>query len=176
MKRARGTKSAIGCEADSVNMAHILMLLSQNDAQGTNLAQYYPADEERVFECKTCKRQFPSFQALGGHRASHKKPKTGSHDCTGQAGSAFPKPKLHECSICGLEFNIGQALGGHMRRHRQIGTEGFSVHNGISDIHKSCPDSGDNHLFHRDVTMPLTHQGDEMCKKDHELVTLNLFL
>ncbi|XP_011088799.1 zinc finger protein ZAT5 [Sesamum indicum] len=28
-----------------------------------------------VYECKTCSRAFPSFQALGGHRASHKKPK-----------------------------------------------------------------------------------------------------
>ncbi|GJT52776.1 zinc finger protein ZAT5-like protein [Tanacetum coccineum] len=28
-----------------------------------------------VYECKTCSRTFPSFQALGGHRASHKKPK-----------------------------------------------------------------------------------------------------
>ncbi|KAK4763062.1 hypothetical protein SAY86_008830 [Trapa natans] len=28
-----------------------------------------------VYECKTCSRTFPSFQALGGHRASHKKPR-----------------------------------------------------------------------------------------------------
>ncbi|KAL6493756.1 hypothetical protein OROGR_032091 [Orobanche gracilis] len=28
-----------------------------------------------VYTCKTCNRSFPSFQALGGHRASHKKPK-----------------------------------------------------------------------------------------------------
>lgn len=28
-----------------------------------------------VYECKTCNRSFTSFQALGGHRASHKKPK-----------------------------------------------------------------------------------------------------
>jgi C2H2-type zinc finger len=177
MKRSRG--STIGCEEDSVNMAHVLMLLSQNDGEGegTNLVQYYPATEERVFECKTCKRQFPSFQALGGHRASHKKPKTGSDDCAEQAGSAFTKPKLHECSICGLEFNIGQALGGHMRRHRQIGAEGINVHNGILDINKICGDStGDNHLFHVDMMKPLTDQRKMAGKKDRELVTLNLFL
>ncbi|KAG4996240.1 hypothetical protein AAZX31_10G056600 [Glycine max] len=28
-----------------------------------------------LYQCKTCNRCFPSFQALGGHRASHKKPK-----------------------------------------------------------------------------------------------------
>ncbi|WVZ83773.1 hypothetical protein U9M48_030878 [Paspalum notatum var. saurae] len=30
---------------------------------------------EYVYECKTCNRCFPSFQALGGHRTSHKKPR-----------------------------------------------------------------------------------------------------
>lgn len=28
-----------------------------------------------MYACKTCGRAFPSFQALGGHRASHRKPK-----------------------------------------------------------------------------------------------------
>ncbi|AAG51397.1 putative transcription factor C2H2 family [Arabidopsis thaliana] len=36
---------------------------------GGGRAGYY------VYQCKTCDRTFPSFQALGGHRASHKKPK-----------------------------------------------------------------------------------------------------
>ncbi|TKY51746.1 Zinc finger protein ZAT5 [Spatholobus suberectus] len=36
---------------------------------GSSRGGYY------VYECKTCNRTFPSFQALGGHRASHKKPK-----------------------------------------------------------------------------------------------------
>jgi hypothetical protein len=30
---------------------------------------------EFVYECKTCNKCFPSFQALGGHRTSHKKPR-----------------------------------------------------------------------------------------------------
>ncbi|KAH7512025.1 zinc finger protein ZAT5 [Ziziphus jujuba] len=33
-----------------------------------------------VYQCKTCNRCFPSFQALGGHRASHKKPKAASNN------------------------------------------------------------------------------------------------
>ncbi|KAK3009457.1 hypothetical protein RJ639_014214 [Escallonia herrerae] len=93
-------------------MANCLMTLSRG-------GQYDAASSipSRVFECKTCNRQFPSFQALGGHRASHKKPRLMGEDlhlnCSQPA-----KPKTHECSICGLEFAIGQALGGHMRRHR----------------------------------------------------------
>ncbi|CAI0398077.1 unnamed protein product [Linum tenue] len=38
-------------------------------ATTTNRAGFF------VYECKTCNRSFPSFQALGGHRASHKRPR-----------------------------------------------------------------------------------------------------
>ncbi|KAI8538677.1 hypothetical protein RHMOL_Rhmol09G0123200 [Rhododendron molle] len=34
----------------------------------------------RVFAYETCNREFPSFQALGGHRASHKKPRLTAAD------------------------------------------------------------------------------------------------
>ncbi|KAF5742594.1 putative C2H2-type zinc finger family protein [Tripterygium wilfordii] len=42
--------------------------LMETASNGEGKAGYY------VYECKTCNRTFPSFQALGGHRASHKKP------------------------------------------------------------------------------------------------------
>ncbi|KAI3458701.1 hypothetical protein Pfo_015364 [Paulownia fortunei] len=110
MKRSREGSDV----EDITSMANCLMLLSGGGTAGGG------GELNRVFECKTCNRQFPSFQALGGHRASHKKPRllmaAGDHLLL-QASSP-PKPKTHECSICGLEFAIGQALGGHMRRHR----------------------------------------------------------
>ncbi|GLT93109.1 hypothetical protein SLE2022_109140 [Rubroshorea leprosula] len=95
-------------------LANCLMMLSQGGSGP------YEADMNgsgRLFECKTCNRQFTSFQALGGHRASHKKPRLTEGD-GGVENQTAAKPKTHECSICGLEFAIGQALGGHMRRHR----------------------------------------------------------
>ncbi|KAJ0966651.1 hypothetical protein J5N97_023568 [Dioscorea zingiberensis] len=98
-----------------------------------------------VYECKTCNKCFPSFQALGGHRASHKKPKLAAPAITADEKKppandednsnnnlqismnsfykpvvATSRPRVHECSICGSEFSSGQALGGHMRRHRPL--------------------------------------------------------
>lgn len=43
-----------------------------------------------VYECKTCNRTFPSFQALGGHRASHKKPKTAAEVDQRKSPAAAP--------------------------------------------------------------------------------------
>ncbi|CAN8257180.1 unnamed protein product [Cochlearia groenlandica] len=45
---------------------------TSSSSNGGGKAGYY------VYQCKTCDRTFPSFQALGGHRASHKKPKATS--------------------------------------------------------------------------------------------------
>lgn len=47
-----------------------------------------------VYECKTCNRTFPSFQALGGHRASHKKPK--------------PSTAAEEKKVAGIEGEEGE--------------------------------------------------------------------
>ncbi|KAG8371253.1 hypothetical protein BUALT_Bualt13G0068400 [Buddleja alternifolia] len=146
------TSSAIStCTEEDEDMAKCLILLSHGGSPPPHTA----AEEEDkfttrkftematttigkvgiyVYECKTCNRTFPSFQALGGHRASHKKPKT-TVDIDRKKSPPPPplaepvtpppsshidrnKPKIHECSICGSEFGSGQALGGHMRRHR----------------------------------------------------------
>ncbi|KAK1421275.1 hypothetical protein QVD17_23474 [Tagetes erecta] len=107
-------------ELDSMitSTANYLMLLSRGP---TSTESYDVNTYNRVFECKTCNRQFTSFQALGGHRASHKKPRFGIADMENHHDQTLPsKPKSHKCSICGLEFATGQALGGHMRRHRMV--------------------------------------------------------
>ncbi|KAJ9181516.1 hypothetical protein P3X46_009639 [Hevea brasiliensis] len=99
----------------------------------------------QLYQCKTCNRFFPSFQALGGHRTSHKKPHNKTNNEENRVieeeedqllknmstalslqmpnralygSSNIKSNKVHECSICGAEFSSGQALGGHMRRHR----------------------------------------------------------
>ncbi|KAJ1686547.1 hypothetical protein LUZ63_017937 [Rhynchospora breviuscula] len=71
-----------------------------------------------VFECKTCNRQFPSFQALGGHMTSHLRRKVRFNRLDLVIGTKLKEPKKHVCNFCGKEFMLGQALGGHKRLHR----------------------------------------------------------
>ncbi|KAL5569457.1 hypothetical protein UlMin_026032 [Ulmus minor] len=49
-----------------------------------------------VYECKTCNRTFPSFQALGGHRASHKKPRAAMAEIDQKKNSLFVFPSDDE--------------------------------------------------------------------------------
>ncbi|KAL3325204.1 hypothetical protein AABB24_039017, partial [Solanum stoloniferum] len=100
-------------EDDRQVEAEALMLLSRfnNNNISTPLDHLHIND----FECKTCNKRFPSFQALGGHRASHNKKSRLLGEFLVQTNK---KNKMHKCSICGVEFSLGQALGGHMRRHR----------------------------------------------------------
>lgn len=60
-------------------MAHCLILLAQGSNQSSNnnniITNHKGSNGITSYECKTCNKSFSSFQALGGHRASHKKPK-----------------------------------------------------------------------------------------------------
>ncbi|KAG2332114.1 hypothetical protein Bca52824_003294 [Brassica carinata] len=70
------------------------------------------------FKCETCGKEFGSYQALGGHRASHKKNKTfTTMTPTKTEHEKTEYEKIHQCPICFRVFNSGQALGGHKRSH-----------------------------------------------------------
>ncbi|KAK1642827.1 hypothetical protein QYE76_060632 [Lolium multiflorum] len=107
-------------EVDGAVIAQEVMLLlaAQNAAAGGEPMHHH--QRPRAFECKTCNRQFSSFQALGGHRASHKRPRGGDQSTPARPP---PPPRRHGCAVCGVEFALGQALGGHMRRHRTAGAD-----------------------------------------------------
>ncbi|CAD5180285.1 unnamed protein product [Musa acuminata subsp. malaccensis] len=83
-----------GEEMDRIRLVDILMLLSRGGAGG-GVGESEKSSAGRVFECKTCSRRFPSFQALGGHRASHKKLRAAGNDHGRPQGGAAAKPKLH---------------------------------------------------------------------------------
>ncbi|XP_061351330.1 zinc finger protein ZAT11-like [Gastrolobium bilobum] len=123
MKRQRDEEGI-----ETIDLANCLMSLSHPRENKTQ-KRFGPVE----FECNTCNRKFSSFQALGGHRSSHKKPKLETKELKAQTKtlSFGNKHKVHVCSICGEEFSMGQALGGHMRRHRIAFNEGFSSINHV---------------------------------------------
>ncbi|KAI9106832.1 hypothetical protein K1719_022360 [Acacia pycnantha] len=83
------------------------------------------------YKCSVCDRAFSSYQALGGHKASHRKLTAGAAPGEDQSTSSAITStsanttttaskaggKSHECSICHKSFPTGQALGGHKRCH-----------------------------------------------------------
>jgi len=104
-----------------------------------------PAQQELRFRCAVCGKAFASYQALGGHKSSHRKPPTpeqyaAAHAATAQTasggdfdettaspGSAAASGGPHRCTICRRGFATGQALGGHKRCHYWDGASSVSV-------------------------------------------------
>ncbi|OWM70791.1 zinc finger protein ZAT10-like [Punica granatum] len=84
-----------------------------------------------IYKCSVCDKAFSSYQALGGHKASHRKlagagadePSTSTATATTTAANAAASGsgRVHECSICHKTFPTGQALGGHKRCHYEGG-------------------------------------------------------
>lgn len=88
-------------------------------------------NQEQLYKCSVCNKCFHSYQALGGHKASHRKltsatasddnnPSTSTSTTAAAASHSSvlnPSARAHECNICHKSFPTGQALGGHKRRH-----------------------------------------------------------
>ncbi|KAL5213848.1 hypothetical protein ABZP36_003000 [Zizania latifolia] len=89
------------------------------------------AQKRTRFQCPACKKVFRSYQALGGHRASHVR--GGRGGCCAPPSNRPPSPatplqplpecdggeeedaKPHQCPCCFRVFASGQALGGHKK-------------------------------------------------------------
>lgn len=87
-------------------------------------------DQKLIFKCSICNKAFSSYQALGGHKASHRKGSGGDEQSTSTttttntaatATAPHTTGRTHECSICHKSFPTGQALGGHKRCHYEGG-------------------------------------------------------
>ncbi|KAL6856210.1 hypothetical protein ACP4OV_019012 [Aristida adscensionis] len=82
------------------------------------------------YGCSVCGKVYPSYQALGGHKTSHRKPPTPAPQAVGATAAAtgdeapaggVAEEKVHRCSLCLRTFPSGQALGGHKRLHYEGG-------------------------------------------------------
>ncbi|EPS65753.1 hypothetical protein M569_09025, partial [Genlisea aurea] len=80
-----------------------------------------PDDAKLLYKCPVCGKAFSSYQAMGGHKASHRKVVAGDDNpvpsSTTTTYAAGVTGKTHRCSVCHKCFPTGQALGGHKRRH-----------------------------------------------------------
>lgn len=118
-------------------LAFCLIMLARSGAASTTSAQAQrrssppppPPDLKlAAYKCSVCDKVFGSYQALGGHKASHRKNVAGDDQSTTTtstvtvtvattATTSGSGARAHVCSICHKSFATGQALGGHKRCH-----------------------------------------------------------
>ncbi|KAK9275432.1 hypothetical protein L1049_022697 [Liquidambar formosana] len=112
--------SSVSDTSPEEDVAMCLMMLSRDKWMGKEIEED-ESDGEK-YKCETCRKVFPTYQALGGHRASHKKTRSCFQDESESRNAANiavigSKKKIHECPFCYKVFGSGQALGGHKRSH-----------------------------------------------------------
>ncbi|KAJ8640744.1 hypothetical protein MRB53_017438 [Persea americana] len=92
-----------------------------------------PPTTKNAHRCSVCDKAFPSYQALGGHKASHRKLLPYAEDSAPKAPSAAViSGRSHQCSICLKSFPSGQALGGHKRCHYDGGSSSIGSTSGVT--------------------------------------------
>jgi len=143
-RRAGSPSGGGGAEQSEEYLALSLLMLSRGvrgdagDGGGVVAAAKGAAKAGQGYECSVCGKVYPSYQALGGHKTSHRKPPTPSPAPAPQAaaapagdeaaplggGVAHAEEKVHQCSLCLRTFPSGQALGGHKRLHYEGGAAG----------------------------------------------------
>nr|AIN39827.1 hypothetical protein [Zoysia matrella] len=139
-KRSRRQRS------EEENLALCLLMLSRG---GNHRVQEPPPSAEPLtgaaaeFMCSVCGKSFGSYQALGGHKTTHRvkqpaRPATSgpvvedavpisaipstvaelrepATSSTAASSDGTTASRVHRCSICHKEFPTGQALGEHKR-------------------------------------------------------------
>ncbi|KAK9946409.1 hypothetical protein M0R45_011876 [Rubus argutus] len=165
-----------------------------------------PAKEinQLSYKCSVCDKAFPSYQALGGHKASHRKgssatiggegPSTSSTTTTTSAATVSHNAtgRSHECSICHKSFPTGQALGGHKRCHYEGGatatrsaatTSAVTSSEGVGSTTHTVSQSQHRETF--DLNLPALpeplarnffHSGDDEVESPHPTKKPRLFV
>ncbi|GER31091.1 zinc-finger protein [Striga asiatica] len=132
-------------------LALCLVMLARGGAGAASAETTPPAAEPPIlmYKCSVCDKAFASYQALGGHKASHRKLAAGDEPSAASesAATSSVNGRAHECSICHRSFPTGQALGGHKRRHYEGGKAGSAA---------SSEGAGSSTVSHRgfDLNLP----------------------
>lgn len=128
-KRKRSSRQRALEPTEEEYLALCLLMLASGHRGDVRVPE--PAAAEH--RCSVCGKAFASYQALGGHKASHRKPPapapaagaeepqatapSSSAVSSSGSGEAGAGSKVHECNVCRKTFPTGQALGGHKRCH-----------------------------------------------------------
>ncbi|KAJ8747850.1 hypothetical protein K2173_013064 [Erythroxylum novogranatense] len=128
---------------DDADAALWLVMLSHGHVSPVELdSEINKQPELGKYRCEACRKSFRSYQALGGHKANHKKikrfvaaknrkPREGyrsfpdkrDEDEESSDSSEFcerateRRRRLFNCPYCDRVFKSGEALGGHKRVH-----------------------------------------------------------
>ncbi|XAR72958.1 hypothetical protein NMG60_11019775 [Bertholletia excelsa] len=130
MKRKRSRRPRSETPATEEEYLALCLIMLARGGAPDHRAESAPANPQS-YKCSVCDKAFPSYQALGGHKASHRKlaaggTTSGDHPSTSTT-TATSGGRVHECSICHRSFPTGQALGGHKRRHYDGGSSGSAA-------------------------------------------------
>ncbi|CAK8569438.1 unnamed protein product [Lathyrus sativus] len=183
-KRKRSKRSRSCTEDEYLALCLIMLARGTTTSNNRHTSKPLPATTtgdnniKLSYKCSVCSKEFSSYQALGGHKASHRKNSTGGgddHSTTSSSANAavVSGVRSHECSICHKSFPTGQALGGHKRCHYEggIGGGGGAVTNseGVGSTHTvshsqshrdfdlnipAFPEFGDNKVGEDEVESP----------------------
>lgn len=123
------------------------------------------------YRCETCNKVFRSYQALGGHRANHKKikvnltvetpPRVVVETVKNGGSTAAVEEKIHECPVCFRVFSSGQALGGHKRSHFMGGGAISATVNSITSPPPANPFSRIGETLNIDLNLPAPVDDDD---------------
>ncbi|KAM1453638.1 hypothetical protein ACFXTH_003199 [Malus domestica] len=112
-------------------LALCLIILARGTTTSSELPPQ-PPSRDLSYKCSVCNKGFSSYQALGGHKASHRKSDSSAaamvdHQIAAASSVTTTSGRTHECSICHKTFRTGQALGGHKRCHYHGGSAATSA-------------------------------------------------
>ncbi|KAK4374354.1 hypothetical protein RND71_005031 [Anisodus tanguticus] len=128
-KRSKRPRSMMEQQQPIINeeeyLAFCLLMLARSG--DNNFTTTNSIISKNLYKCSVCCKSFGSYQALGGHKASHHIKLLSNGDkvnyehsvttTTSATSANSVSGRTYECSICHKTFPTGQALGGHKRRH-----------------------------------------------------------
>ncbi|KAM3384587.1 hypothetical protein ACQJBY_008935 [Aegilops geniculata] len=130
-RRRRGSgslRSVDNVESEEEYIALSLLMLARGEVEdgggGGVKGMGTAPTKAQGYECSVCGKIYASYQALGGHKKSHRKrptPPTASAGGDEVSDGAPAEAKVHQCSLCHRTFLSGPALGGHKRLHYEGG-------------------------------------------------------